>query len=600
MVDSSTIDWTACDFFLMIRSVHQGDNMINTHDTNETICSPVLIVGGGPIGLGMALELAWRGIDSMLVEQGDGSINHPRTGLVAVRTMEILRRWGLAQHIRDCGFPEDYELSMVFCTSLNGLLLAREPYPSMRETPTPPETPEKKQRCPQLWMQPILARAAADHSLTDIRYLHQLDEFEQDGTGVTSRVTDKRSGRSVTVRSDYLVACDGATSGVRERLGIAMNGRMLSYSVNILIRAPGLLQHHVMGEAERYLFVGPEGTWGNLTVVDADSIWRLTVLGSDQRMDLDQFDAGHWVRRALGRDDIDFEILSVQQWRRSETLAERYLQGRVLLVGDSAHTMSPTGGMGMNTGIQEVFDLGWKLEGVLRGWAGPQLLPSYEQERKPIAARNISFSTQNFKAWKTLPNTDAVCDVTGEGARARAAVGKQLRDSTRVEWESMGLQIGHRYDQSPICVDDGSEPTPDDFTIYVPTTRPGARAPHAWLADGRSTLDLFGAGFVLLAFDDTLETDALLKAFATRQVPCHVERIRDAGIAALYEQPLVLVRPDGHVAWRGMRIEDPKHIVDIVRGAVRWSYPVEQTGGAVELADIGSRVPLHATAFASQ
>jgi 2-polyprenyl-6-methoxyphenol hydroxylase-like FAD-dependent oxidoreductase len=143
-----------------------------------------------------------------------------------------------------------------------------------------------------------------------------------------------------------------------------MPGRLLSYSINILIRAPGLVQQHRMGEAERYLFVGPEGTWGNLTVVDGDGTWRLTVLGSDQKFDFDSFDATYWVRRTLGTDAIAFEVLSVDPWRRSETLAERYAEGRVvLLVGDSCHTMSPTGGMGMNTGMQEVLDLGWKLEG---------------------------------------------------------------------------------------------------------------------------------------------------------------------------------------------------------------------------------------------
>lgn len=550
----------------------------------DAIHTPVIIVGGGPIGLGMSLEMASRGIDSMLVEQSDGTIEHPRTGLMAVRTMEILRRWGLAQQIRDCGFPDDYELSMVFCTSLNGLLLAKEPYPSMAATPTPPETPEKKQRCPQLWMQPILARAAADSSLTDIRYEHKLQHFAQDGSGVTSQILNQKTGKTQTIRSDFLIACDGATSSVRSQLGIEMDGRMLSYSVNVLIRAPGLTKNHVMGEAERYLFVGPEGMWGNLTVVDADSIWRLTVLGNSQPMDLTTFDAAHWVRRAIGRDDVEFELLSVVPWRRSETLARQYRKGNVFLVGDSAHTMSPTGGMGMNTGMQEVFDLGWKLEGALRGWAGPQLLDSYEIERKPIAARNISFSTQNFNAWRNTTDTSAICDVTSDGARNRAAVGKQLCDSTRVEWESLGLQIGYRYEQSPVCISDGTEPGPDDFSLYIPTTFPGSRAPHAWLKDGRSTLDLFGAGFVLLVFDDRLETDALIRAFADRNVPCHVERIRESKIATLYERPLVLVRPDGHVAWRGNQIEQPGHIVDTVRGAAAKAAVLSQTEGRCEVA----------------
>jgi len=368
MPELSGTDWTEqvlapiIDRHLMMNLLL---TMTNTAQpaTQRTLHTPVLIVGGGPIGLGMALELGWRGIESTLVEQGDGEIEHPRTGLMAVRTMELLRRWGLAQRIRDSGFPDDYELSMVFCTSLNGLLLAKEPYPSMRDMPTPPETPEKKRRCPQLWMQPILAEAAREQPRTDLRYLHRFEGFTQDETGVTSRVVGLREGQPLEIRSDYLLACDGATSAVRTQLGIDMPGRLLSYSINILIRAPGLVQQHRMGEAERYLFVGPEGTWGNLTVVDGDGTWRLTVLGSDQKFDFDSFDATYWVRRALGTDAIAFEVLSVDPWRRSETLAERYAEGRVLLVGDSCHTMSPTGGMGMNTGMQEVLDLGWKLEG---------------------------------------------------------------------------------------------------------------------------------------------------------------------------------------------------------------------------------------------
>ena len=528
---------------------------------------PVLVVGGGPVGLGMALELAWQGVDSLLIDQGDGSVEHPRTGLIAVRTMELFRRWGLAQRIRDAGFPPDYELSMVFCTSLNGQLLAREPYPSMRDTPTPPETPEKKQRCPQSWMQPVLADAAHNHERIDVRWHHRLDHLEQDARGVTSLITDLKVGRAFELRSSYVVACDGATSGVRQGLGIEMPGRLLSYSVNVLVRAPGLLRQHRMGPAERYLFVGPEGTWGNLTVVDGDAIWRLTVLGSEDKLDLERFDARHWVRRAFGSDDINFEVLSVMPWRRSETLAERFAERRVLLAGDAVHTTSPTGGMGMNTGMQEVLDLGWKLQAALEGWAGPQLLDSYGIERRPIAARNLAFSTRNFHAWRDVPDPAAVCEDTEEGARVREITGRRLAESTRVEWESLGLQIGHRYDDSPICVPDGSPATPDDYSIYVPTSRPGSRAPHAWLADGRSTLDLFGHGFVLLDFGGGSDVAPLQAACARQGVPLRVERIDDPAIARLYERALVLVRPDGHVAWRGDSFVEPDRIVDTVRGA---------------------------------
>jgi 2-polyprenyl-6-methoxyphenol hydroxylase-like FAD-dependent oxidoreductase len=537
---------------------------------DTVIETPVLIVGAGPIGLAMAIELSYRGIACTLVERGDGTIEHPRTGLVAVRTMEAFRRWGFAERVRQCGFPEDYNLSMVFCTSLNGLLLGREPYPSMKDAPTPPETPEKKQRCPQLWLQPILNEVVRACPSVTMKYRHEFESFEDHGTMVETRLTDLETGKAVTVRSQYLIGCDGATSKVRDALGVGMQGKLLSYSVNILMRVPGLVHYHSKGEAERYLFVGPEGTWGNLTVVDGNEIWRLTVLGSEQKMRLDTFDAKAHVRRAFGRDDIPFEIHSAVPWRRSEMVAERFLAGRVILAGDSVHTMSPTGGMGMNTGIQEVLDLGWKLQAALQGWAGDRLLESYEIERRPIARRNIDFSSQNFRAWMDAPNAQAVCDDTEEGERVRRELGQRLRDSTRVEWESLGLQIGYRYEGSPICVPDGTPPTADDYSHYEPTTRPGARAPHAWLADGRSTLDLFGKSFVLAAFPNAPghAISALTQALKDKGVPVSIERLADPHVEKLYERAMVLVRPDGHVAWRGNAVDHADRIADIVRGAI--------------------------------
>lgn len=382
---------------------------------SNVIETPVLIVGAGPVGLALSIELGWRGIKNTLIDQGDGTLEHPRTGLVAVRTMEMFRRWGFAENIRHCGFPDDYELSMVFCTSLNGFMLDKEFYPSMQDTPTPKETPEKKQRCPQLWMQPMLTEKAQSQPNSSVVFRRRLESFEQSGDGVTSKVMDLDTKQELIFKSQFLIGADGATSNVRKQLGIELQGRLLSYSINILISAPNLTSKHRMGPAERYLFVGPEGTWGNLTVVDGSEIWRLTVLGNQEKMDLASFDANSWVRRALGDDSIEFQIHSVQPWARNEMLAERFVSGRVVLAGDSLHTMSPTGGMGMNTGMQEVLDLGWKLEGILNGWGGKKLLSSFESERKPVAARNIGFSTFNFKSWLDTPDPSAVCDDTELG-----------------------------------------------------------------------------------------------------------------------------------------------------------------------------------------
>jgi len=526
----------------------------------------VLIVGAGPVGLALALDLGWRGISCLIVDQGTGDIAHPRTGLVSSRTMEFCRRWGLAPAVRACGFPADFPLNIVFCTSLAGHTLGRADYPSMRDLPTPPGTPEKKQRCPQSWFDPILRGAVERQPTATLRHGIRLDSFRQDAKGVAGELTELTGGARHTVRASYMVGCDGASSQVRESLGIAMEGaHALSYSINLLLRIPDFASQHDKGLAERYLFAGRQGVWANLTVVDGGETWRLTVLGSDAKMDLASFDADAAVRAAFGQDDARFEVTSVVPWRRSQLLAERFREGRVLLAGDAAHTMSPTGGMGANTGVQDAVDLGWKLAAVLRGWGGDALLDSYTAERRPVAARAAAFSTGNFRAWTAAKDCAAMLDETSEGEALRAQVGRTLADSTQVEWESLGLQLGYRYEASPVCVPDGTPPPADEHARYVQTARPGHRAPHAWLPDGRSTLDLFGQGFVLMASSGA-NSAALDAAARRRRVPFSVHRINDAGVAALYDAPLVLVRPDGHVAWRGDDHPDPDTLLAIVTG----------------------------------
>ena len=536
----------------------------------EATRTPVLIVGAGPVGLGLALDLAWRGVDALLLDQGDGHVEHPRTGLVAVRTMEFFRRWGIAKAVRNCGFPEDYALSIVFCTDLNGRLLDRDDYPSMAGTPTPDWTPEKKQRCPQQWLMPILESAVRARAPGMLRYHHRLDGFEQGPEGVRATVTDLSAGKALVVEADYLVGCDGATSAIRGQLDIGWHGKeRLNYSMGILVRCPDLVRHCKWGEAERYLFTGPEGAWGNLTVIDGREMWRLTVFGSEERFDLSRFDPAAWMRRALGRDDVPFEVISLLPWRRSEMLADRYRDGRVLLAGDSAHTMSPTGGLGMNTGMGDAADLGWKLQGVVEGWAPPAILDSYGIERRPVAARNAGFSTANFKTWVSPKDCSIVLDDTPEAEALRREIGAGLKTGTQAEWQSWGLQVGYRYDASPICIPDGTPAPPDDDVTYTPGARPGGRAPHAWLDDGRSILDLFGQAYVLLRFPGAPEADVAGLEAAARAwgVPFAVEAVADPAIAALYAAPLVLVRPDGHVAWRGAAAPDAAAILDTVRGA---------------------------------
>ncbi|MFL6796194.1 MAG: FAD-dependent monooxygenase [Xanthobacteraceae bacterium] len=526
----------------------------------------VLIAGGGPVGLALALDLSSRGIRSILVEQSDGSPRHPKVGHVSVRTMEHIRRWGLVERLRHCGFPPDYALRMVYCTSMNGYTLCVHEYPSMRDAPTPPETPEKKQRCPQLWFDPILADAIRGYSNCRLEHLAELRTFRVTREGVIASV-EAQNGPA-EIRARYMAACDGANSSIRERLGIRMQGNPnLSRSVAIYFRAPGLLAGTTQGQGERYTFVGPEGTWGNLTVVDGSELWRLTVFGSHDRIDLDTFDAAGWVRRCLANDRVSFEILSILPWRRTELVAERYSEGPVFLVGDAAHTMSPTGGFGMNTGIGDAVDLAWKLQGALAGWAGAKLLASYSDERRPIGERNARFSATNF--YNLVADTDrsAILDEGEKGGAARQKIGTAMKAATLAEYESLGVILGYRYDHSPICISDGSQPPPDPPDRYVPTSRPGARSPHVWLEDGTSILDRFGREFTLASFG-ALDTSRFSSAAKERGLPFRTLAIQNDAAAAAYERRLVLVRPDGHVAWRGDELPaDPGFILDVVRGA---------------------------------
>ena len=532
--------------------------------------TPVLIVGAGPIGLTLALELAWRGVACTLIDQGDGSIDLPRGAMVSARTMEYCRRWGIADRIKRSGFPDDYNLNMVFCTSLAGHLLARDEYPAERDQKPPPSSPEKRTWCPQIMFDPILTACVAESPNVAMRYRCAFESYSEQSDHVLAH-TRLADGEALDIRARYLVACDGSASIIRKQTGIEQDGvPVLSYSVNIFFRSPSLLRAHDKGEAERYLFVGNHGTWGNITVVDGRGSWRLTFIGSDEKMDLSRFDGAAEVRRAIGRDDVPFEIIAVRPWRRTQAIAREYRKGRVLLAGDAAHTMSPTGGFGMNTGVIDSVNLGWKLQAALEGWAGADLLDSYGIEQRPVALRNSDFSTQNFNLWVAAQEgCESVLEETAEGERARRAVGQRMKELLTVEWQCLGVQLGYRYENSPLCIADGTPPTPDEASVYVPTARPGARAPHAWLADGRSTLDLYGRSFVLLRLGEAPPDVApLVEAARAQRLPLTVVDIADPAVAALHQRRLVMVRPDGHSAWRADALpRNPAGMAAILRGA---------------------------------
>ncbi|MGH6672958.1 MAG: FAD-dependent monooxygenase [Xanthobacteraceae bacterium] len=529
---------------------------------------PVLIVGGGPVGLALAAELGWRGIACTLIEQSDGVISTPKMNEVNARTMEFCRRWGMAQAVHDCPFPDDHPLDVVFVTSLAGHELARMKRQPRRERQAGGPSPEHLQICSQLWFDPILRTFAQSQRSASLRYRTRLESFETTADGVTGDLHDLDTGRHETVSADYLVGCDGGGSGIREALGIAFEGKgILGYPLHLYFRAPNLLARCDREAGVFFYAIDRRGLWANIRIIDpANDLWRLMVLDSGGRQTPDSIDRTALLRRALGRSvDVEWKGLSI--WTRRSVVAERYGTGRIFLAGDAVHQLSPTGALGMNTGIADAVDLGWKLAAVLQGWGGTNLLASYEAERRPIGLRNVRMATELYFAHGAFDDgLAAIEDDTEDGRLLRQRLGDGLIEKIGRTFRTDGLQLGYRYEASPICLGDGAA-LPDDPEKYIASAQPGGRAPHVWLRDGRSILDLFGRGYVLLTFGGA-ETIGVEDAARARGVPLSVVAVDEPYAAATYERRLSLVRPDGHVAWRGDTAPpDAGAVIDRVRGA---------------------------------
>ena len=531
---------------------------------------PVLIVGGGPIGLALAIDLGMRGIKTVLIERRDGTIRVPRIGQENTRTMEFCRRWGIANTIREAGYPPDHPGDVVYITSMVGYELARLKFPSAAARGELRHTPEGKCRCSQLFFDPILRDRADSFPDVTLRYHTALQNFGQDEDCVRAEVSHRETGETETLEASYLIGCDGAESTVRELSGIGQSGDpAIGLNLTGFFRSEDLISVHDKGRAVHNRLVGPSGLWGNLNAVNGRDLFRLELTSIDPETKIDAVDMEAFIRKAVGT-DFEFELLANMPWTRHELVADKFRDGRVFLAGDAAHSNSPTGGHGMNTGIGDAADLSWKLAAMVEGWGGAHLLESYEIERRPVCLRNVREATNNFTRLRKMLQYAAIAEDTPEGERQREAFAAAHADTgDNQQYDNEGIGLGYRYDPSPICWPDGSPEPPDDAIEYVQTARPGHRAPHAWVAPGTSTLDLFGDGFTLFRFgDDTADTSALTNAATDRGVPLRLHDIDDAGMAELYERKLVLVRPDGHVAWRGDSIgSDADGIIDRLRGA---------------------------------
>ena len=536
---------------------------------------PVLVVGAGPVGLMASLLLARRGVRTLVVDRRDGPHRAPQAHVVNPRTLEICCAAGvdMAQlHARATRRQDGSHV--VWVTKLSGEELGRLPYErqgdeNLRYTPTP------LLNLSQHLFEPILLDRLREESDAEVRYRHQWDALEQDAGGVTSRIDDLETGRSYAVRSRYVLAADGAGSRVRKAVDIGMVGpdRLQSF---VMIHFQADLRS-IVGKrpAILYWLVDPE-VMGTLVAHDIDSTW---VFMQPYDPDTESADAytgdvcAGIVRRAIGRDDVDFVVRDISPWTMTAQVAERYAAGRVFLIGDSAHRFPPTGGLGMNTGIQDAHNLAWKLSAVEAGWAPGSLLETYEIERSAVARHNADQSLSNaMRIWEVFQALGILADDrAGSKARMEAALAdpagrERLRgaiENQQEHFDMFGLQLGFGYETGALVPDGSARPTgANPVRDFVPTTRPGSRVPHAWVerAGGErlSVLDLLPYdGFTVLAGPEGSAWAEAAAGIHELPIRCLVAG-RDftdpeghwASVCEISAGGALLVRPDQHVAWR--------------------------------------------------
>lgn len=530
------------------------------------------------MGLTLAADLGWRGINCILVERNSDINHHSRANVVASRSMEHFRRLGLAERIIDAGLPRDYPVNIVFTNRLTRHEIFRFSFPSLAacanptaelraELPDLDFSPYFKTSIGQSHLEPVLRTFAQEQKSVSLRFQTELEAFEQDQHGVTVSLREVATGKRYQVRTTYLVACDGARSGIRERLDIRMEGRAaLGNFLGVCFRSRAFAERQKLGLATLYWALNGESP-GVFIAIDGreEFTFHRSIRPGEDASAIDPRKA---IEAAFGA-PLPLDLISVQPWTAHQLVATSFRHGRVFLAGDAAHLFVPTGGFGMNTGIGDAIDLSWKLTAAIKGWGGHALLDSYEAERKPIAARNTREAADNHdKMQPAVMRGQQFDDDSQDGQASRALAAIEMAKG-RKHFATSGIHLGYRYENSPVCVHDGSPAPADEADRYQPTTRPGSRAPHAWLSPTHSVLDLYGKSFVLLrlgAID--LDVSALIDAAASINLPMTVVDIANPEIEKLYERPLVLVRPDGHVAWRGETLPpEPRKLIDSIRGA---------------------------------
>jgi len=522
----------------------------------KTIEIPVLIVGGGPVGLFASILLSHHGVPSLLVERHTGTSLYPKARLINTRTMEIFRQCGLEQAVREISLPPEQSRHAIWARTLVGEEFQRWTIVTLIPDLSEGVSPTFGCTSSQEVLEPVLLTCARQFNLGQVHFGSELTTFVQDGSGVSATILDREQGAQTQVRAQYLIGADGAHSRVREVLGITMIGPVgLGYSMNILFRAD--LSRWVAGRSINLAFIQHPDAPGVLLAVNGVDRWYFQAFYSpaagQRAEDFTPERCIALLRTAVGVPDLPIEVLRAVPWSPAARVAARFRAGRVFLAGDAAHEMTPAGGFGMNTGIQDAHNLAWKLTAVLGEWAGPPLLETYEREREPV---------DRWITEQTLRNLASLRRV-GAGATEKDT---SMHDGRQEFFHEQGMVFGATYESTAVVPEGMALPeVANPVTEYIPAAHPGCRAPHVWLeraGQQLSTLDLFGTEFVLLvAQAGRAWCQAAAEVAQTRHVPLQSFTVGpegdlvdpDESWATTYgveNEGAVLVRPDGHVAWR--------------------------------------------------
>ncbi len=528
----------------------------------------VIIVGAGPVGLTLSIDLGKRGIDCILIEKNDAPLGYPKMERCNPRTMEIFRRLGLADTVRAAGYPPDWPMDTYLVFDL------MRPPPFKMSHPTVAEAKARRdatadgslplepyQIISQYTLEPLLKSVAERIPNVAVKFGHELLSFTEEADVVAAHIR-KTNGEAVTIRGRYMVGCDGGSSVVRKQLGFKMEGEPhLLEMRQALFHCPELYDKVRAPRARHYHRI--DDHWTLMIVQDLRRHFTLhAVVGEDD-------DMAKLFEKIVGT-AVQFEMVHCAKWVQRLLLAEHYQQGRVFIAGDAAHLVIPTGGLGMNTGVGDAVDVSWKLAATLRGWGGPKLLASYEAERRPIGAINVKASgggTTGRMKWRAAyrPNIE---DDTAEGRAVLANLLEIAREEAPKSFRVIGAELGYRYAGSPVICDEPGGPAPN-IEDYVPTSWPGARLPHVWLEPGKTSVhDRIGDGFTLLRLGrDKADAALLQKSFGATGVPFSVLDIDSDAARRVYGFDYLLIRPDLHVVWRDNALpDDPERLALIVTG----------------------------------